>query len=560
MMFKANIIILITGVCSVATGATTNWTNAFGNNLFRNSANWDAGLPGSGTGGYARIGLIDPDHCIVDANTNHTIGLLDVGTKDSWGANPARGELRMTGGTLTINYYFDIGYGGKSVIPNDAAAGKFYMDGGTLTICAIDHSGAYFAIGNLEGTDGSMMEVTDGVINMPNQAMTVGNTVSASLILKGGVFTMSKADKNANFGQGTHDSTDDPGIGTLTVDGGQFQMTGGGKSQLKIGAQNGGVGYLNMLHGSVFVDGAFTIGMQGSTGTMIMDGGSVETTGDFNIGRTKKSLVSTGTATITGGTFIIGGAIKIGSTDGTNISTGQMNISGTVVETGDLTIVDGNLHLGEGGTLIINRNRETRIHEYITAELMTSDCDAIDVSYDAVINQTTVACTVPLEVLTPNGGESWITGTVEDIAWTVDPTISRIYLDYSPTDTNDWIVIDPNTGNDGQYTWTLPEITSDQCIVRVSDADDPNLPSNPAVYDVSDDTFTIFECQITSPADLDDDCYVSSLDLAAMAVVWLGNDPNIDIAPEPTGDGIVNFEDFNMLAHDWLLSGNPYNP
>lgn len=392
--------------------------------------------------------------------------------------------------------------------------------------------------------------------------MTVGNTVSASLIMKGGVFTMSQADKNANFGQGTHDSTDDPGIGTLTVDGGQFQMTGGGKSQLKIGAQNGGVGYMNMISGTVFINGMLTIGEQGSTGTMTMEGGSVETTGDLILGKKTHETFSTmGTATITGGTCVIGGDIKVGNLDDpNNPSTGQMNIAGTLVEAGDLIIFDGNLHLGEGGTLVINRNRETRIHEYITAELMTSDCDAIDVSYDAVANQTTVACTVPLEVLTPNGGESWIAGTVEDIAWTVDPTISRIYLDYSLTDTNDWIVIDPNTGNDGQYTWTLPEITSDQCIVRVSDADDPNLPSNPTVYDVSDDTFTIFECQITSPADLDDDCYVSSLDLVAMATVWLLNDPNTDIAPQPAGDGIVNFKDYNVLAQDWLLSGNPYDP
>jgi hypothetical protein len=268
-----------------------------------------------------------------------------------------------------------------------------------------------------------------------------------------------------------------------------------------------------------------------------------------------------GTATITGGTCVIGGDIKVGNLDDpSNPSTGQMNIAGTLVEAGDLIIFDGNLHLGDGGTLVINRNRETRIHEYVASGLITSECDVIDVSYDAAANRTTVTCSVSLEVLTPNGGESWIAGTVEDITWTVDPTISRIYLDYSVNDSNNWIVIDPNTENDGQYTWTLPSITSDQCLVRVSDADDPNLPLNPTVLDISDDTFTIFECQISSPADLDDDCYVSSLDLVAMATVWLLNDPNTDIAPQPAGDGIVNFKDYNVLAQDWLLSGNPYNP
>ena len=561
MMLKANIIILITGVCSVATGAKTNWTNAFGNNLFRNSANWDAGLPGSGTGGYARIGLIDPDHCIVDANTNHTVGLLDIGTKDAWGANPAQGEVRMTGGTLTANYYFDIGYGGKSVTPSDAATGKFYMDGGTLNICALPYDGAWFHIGFKGGTESSLMEVTDGIVNVLNEDMKVGSEVSASLVLKGGVFTMFKAGKNAGFGQGVGKKTGTHGHGTLTVDGGEFHMTGGGQA-LKIGAQNGGFGYMNMISGTVFINGMLTIGEQGSTGTMTMEGGSVETTGDLILGKKTHETFSTmGTATITGGTCVIGGDIKVGNLDDpNNPSTGQMNIAGTLVEAGDLFIFDGNLHLGEGGTLVINRNRETRIHGYIAAGLITSECDVIDVSYDSNTNQTTVTCSVSLEVLTPNGGESWIAGTVEDITWTVDPTISRIHLVYSVNDPNNWIVIDPNTENDGQYAWTLPAITSDQCIVRVSDANDPNLPSNPTVHDASDDGFTIYECLLDSPADLDDDCYVNSSDLVAMAVVWLQNDPDADIAPLPTGDGIVNFKDFSLLAQDWLLSGNPYDP
>jgi hypothetical protein len=37
----------------------------------------------------------------------------------------------------------------------------------------------------------------------------------------------------------------------------------------------------------------------------------------------------------------------------------------------------------------------------------------------------------------------------------------------------------------GTYNWTVPNTPSTQCLVRISDA------SNPSVYDISDNTFTI---------------------------------------------------------------------
>lgn len=77
---------------------------------------------------------------------------------------------------------------------------------------------------------------------------------------------------------------------------------------------------MNMISGTVFVNGMITIGEQGSTGTMMMEGGSVETTGDLNLGRRlHEEFPTMGTATITGGTLIIGGTIKFGNIDDPNI-------------------------------------------------------------------------------------------------------------------------------------------------------------------------------------------------------------------------------------------------
>ncbi len=100
-----------------------------------------------------------------------------------------------------------------------------------------------------------------------------------------------------------------------------------------------------------------------------------------------------------------------------------------------------------------------------------------------------IAC--PINVLTPNGGETLISGSTYLITWApVIPDINHLKLEYSASNgVGIWNVIDPCTPNDSEYEWTVPEVTSNQCLIRISDVNDPN------VYDTSDDVFTIFVCR-----------------------------------------------------------------
>ena len=125
-------------------------------------------------------------------------------------------------------------------------------------------------------------------------------------------------------------------------------------------------------------------------------------------------------------------------------------------------------------------------------------------------------------ILYPNGSEELIAGQTETITWESAGDINFVSIDYSSNNGNTWVEEDPNTPNDGEYDWTVPQVTSNQCLVRVSDTGDPN------VYDISDDVFTIYVCQIQSIADLNNDCEVS-------------------------------LPDFALLALDWLLNGNPFD-
>lgn len=121
-----------------------------------------------------------------------------------------------------------------------------------------------------------------------------------------------------------------------------------------------------------------------------------------------------------------------------------------------------------------------------------------------------------LSVLAPNGGESWVAGSKQIISWQTYGSITEIFVDYSTNNGQDWLAVDPpNVGNTGSYEWTVPDVNSQQCLVRVTDAADPG------VGDISDDVFTIFVCQRSLAGDLNGDCYIDFKDIAVIALDWL---------------------------------------
>jgi hypothetical protein len=54
-------------------------------------------------------------------------------------------------------------------------------------------------------------------------------------------------------------------------------------------------------------------------------------------------------------------------------------------------------------------------------------------------------------------------------------------------------------------------------------------------------------------ADLDRNCAVDFADFADLGGSWLQNNPLRDIAPPPTGDGIVDIYDLALLCYNWLI-------
>ncbi len=90
-----------------------------------------------------------------------------------------------------------------------------------------------------------------------------------------------------------------------------------------------------------------------------------------------------------------------------------------------------------------------------------------------------------ITVVSPNGGESWIEGTIQNITWTSSDYTGNVKIEYSLDNSGSWTTLTASTPNTGNYAWTLPSTTSDLCLVRVSDASD-GIPS-----DVSNAVFSI---------------------------------------------------------------------
>jgi uncharacterized delta-60 repeat protein len=91
-----------------------------------------------------------------------------------------------------------------------------------------------------------------------------------------------------------------------------------------------------------------------------------------------------------------------------------------------------------------------------------------------------------LTVTSPNGGESWMAGTSQEITWTSAGGVGNVNIDFSINSGSSWNLMAMNTANDGTYLWTVPEAISDTCLVRVQETD--GWPS-----DQSDAVFTIAE-------------------------------------------------------------------
>ncbi len=105
---------------------------------------------------------------------------------------------------------------------------------------------------------------------------------------------------------------------------------------------------------------------------------------------------------------------------------------------------------------------------------------------DFTIGQRTITVTVP------NGGESWIEGTAQNIAWTSTGLSENVRIEINRTfPSASWSDIVASTANTGSYPWTVSLPTSSTARIRISGT------VNTAIKDTSNANFSILARTIT---------------------------------------------------------------
>ncbi|MCP4712552.1 MAG: hypothetical protein GY869_28335, partial [Planctomycetes bacterium] len=105
-----------------------------------------------------------------------------------------------------------------------------------------------------------------------------------------------------------------------------------------------------------------------------------------------------------------------------------------------------------------------------------------------------------ITVTYPNGGETFTETEYININWSSPSPSGFVKIDYT-LDSSNWQTLTGTTANDGGFGWSLPEVTSDQsaCRVRISNVSDPS------VFDVSDNDFTILNVDCADAFESNDD-------------------------------------------------------
>ena len=118
-----------------------------------------------------------------------------------------------------------------------------------------------------------------------------------------------------------------------------------------------------------------------------------------------------------------------------------------------------------------------------------------------------------------------------------------------------WIFNGMVSGYECFYDWNVPVVDSDQCMLKIID-EHPGLIDETAA-------FSIYPCQGSVEADLDNNCYVDVGDIVFLAGYWLnlcdevgnwceGSDFDLSMA--------VDMSDYLSLSQNWALCGNPCDP
>ncbi|MEN6445088.1 MAG: SBBP repeat-containing protein [Candidatus Cloacimonas sp.] len=159
-----------------------------------------------------------------------------------------------------------------------------------------------------------------------------------------------------------------------------------------------------------------------------------------------------------------------------------------------------------------------------------------------------------LQLLNPNGLEIWGAQSRKNISWSV-AYINNLKLEYSSDNGNSWVTIaNYVSAATGSYSWIIPNINSNQCLIKISDASDDTI------WDISDNPFTI-RPQITIITPNGNE-YITVYSI--YNILWSSMEEGTFVVIDYSIDGGVNWLpvqaspiNASIGRYDWFVPNNP---
>ena len=145
--------------------------------------------------------------------------------------------------------------------------------------------------------------------------------------------------------------------------------------------------------------------------------------------------------------------------------------------------IEYSLDNGETWTEIVTATENDGVHDWSVPASPAATClvrvrEIDGEPSDASDSVFTIVPPPSLTVISPNGGESLVKGTIHEITWASTGVIPYVTIEYSTDNGGTWLEIIGNTANDGSYEWEVADTFSGLCLVRVSSLDTDGQPQD----------------------------------------------------------------------------------
>jgi hypothetical protein len=163
-----------------------------------------------------------------------------------------------------------------------------------------------------------------------------------------------------------------------------------------------------------------------------------------------------------------------------------------------------------------------------------------------------------ITVTSPNGGESWAAGSAHDITWNSSSSVTEVGIEYSADNGVTWTAVVDAMENTGTYNWTIPDVNSNNCLIRIGSTKDGDLsPSDTAnhVFAITSGSYPYIT--VLSPNGGESWSVGSSHN-----ITWIGSEISGEVKVEYSADAgaswssVIEYTD-NDGSFSWIVPDSP---